>query len=285
MRYPLLQCLLVVSFMLVSCGKHQPAELPTFISISDIEYVVEPSQGTNRHLITELWIYADSQFIGAYPVHAQFPIIAPGTFHLDVFPGIRENGQALSPTIYQMMSPDQVVVPSQPGGIIEIHPTFSYAEEVVVALNEDFESSNIFSQDLDGDTATAFVRISEGAIDGRSAMATLNSNHQELEVASKFGYGTLPDNGLPTYLEMEYSSDVPLAVGIRVAGSANSVYKLVLFANPTNSQKIYINFSNEIQILGKGAYEILFRCNFDPDLPKVSQEVTIDNIKLLHFRP
>ncbi|NND34417.1 MAG: hypothetical protein HKN76_17665 [Saprospiraceae bacterium] len=277
--------LLLISLFGSCVADQQNAELPAYITVHGVSFLTEPDQGTERQLISEIWIYADSQFIGTYPSISEFPILADGPLTLDIFPGIRENGQALAPVIYPMMSPFQVTVAAQPGTTTMINPAFRYAENIVIAINENFETTNIFTLDLDGDTLTNFRRSTEQAIDGSSATATLTEAHSLLEVASKFGFGNIADRSLPTFLEMEYSSETPLAVGIRMAGSTNVVYKLILFANPSGSQKIYVNFTDEIQSLGPGTYEILFRSNFNPDLPKPMQVVTIDNIKLLHFRP
>ena len=167
---------------------------------------------------------------------------------------------------------------------MQVIPEFGYADQVVWAFVEDFEVSNLFSEDLDGDSATFFFRTSERAIEGISARAILSQSNQQVEVASKFSYEGLPINGLPVFLEFEYTSDVALGVGLRQPGSTPT-YKLVLFPQPDRAQKIYLDITTDIQRLGASAYEVLFKSSFDEQLSKQEQEVSIDNIKLLHFRP
>jgi hypothetical protein len=277
--------MIILCLLSLSCDKDQMlAEDPTYISVDTVEFFTKSGQGTDRQLISELWVYADSQFIGSFPVPSTFPVLGKATLNLDFFAGIRANAQALSPQIYPLLAPVQVILDATPGQEVQITPRFSYGNQIVLAFNEDFEVSNLFSQDLDGDSATFFMRTSERAIEGISARAILNETNQQLEVASKFAYQGLPTNGLPVFLELEYTSDIPLAVGLRQPNGAKN-YKLILFPQQDKAQKIYLDLAVDIQQMGSSAYEVLFKASFDEELSKQQQEVTLDNLKLLHFRP
>lgn len=277
--------LLLVTPLFLACDEERMlAEIPTYISVDTVQFISKSSQGTSSQLISELWVYADSQFLGSFPAPSSFPVLGEGTIVLDFFAGIRANAQALSPQIYPLMAPVQILLDAAPGQQVQVIPKFGYVDQVVLAFVEDFELSNLFSQDLDGDSATFFFRTSERAIDGFSARAVLSKINQQLEVASKFSFEGIPSNGLPVFLELEYTSDVALGVGLRQPGGV-PLYKLILFAQPDKSQKIYLDLTPDIQQLATTAIEILFNSKFDNQLSKEEQEVTIDNIKLLHFRP
>jgi hypothetical protein len=260
------------------------AEVPTYISIDTVQFFAKSGQGTSKQLISELWVYADSQFLGSFPVPSSFPVLGEETIVLDFFAGIRANAQALSPRIYPLMAPVQVLLAEAPGQQVQVTPKFAYENQVVLAFTEDFEVSNLLLQDLDGDSASFFFRTSDRAIEGVSARAILSQVTPELEVASKFAITRIPSNGLPVYLELEYTSDVALAVGLRQTGGMPR-YTLLLFPQPDNSKKIYLDLTPDIQKLAATAYEVLFKSSFDSQLSKQEQEVTLDNIKLLHFRP
>ncbi len=266
-----------------ACEKGQIAEVPTFLSVETVEFTTSAGQGSSRHLISEIWIYADSQLIGAYPVPSQIPVLGDGMIKLDIFAGIRENGQAAAPVIYPLTSTWSTQIMVNPGASQVIKPVFMYDRNVVFAFIEDFESGNLFRQDLDGDTLTSFHLITDNAIQGRSASVSLSAEHPVLEVASNFSFGNLPSDGSPVFLELEYAAEANLAVGLR-SDRGVSLYKLVLFPNDLVPRKIYVNFTQEVQAANANDFQIIFRASYIDEAAKATQEVIIDNIKLLHFR-
>lgn len=279
--YGLLPLMMVA---IIACDKDPLAPVPGFLSIQEVEFNAAPGQGTENQLITEVWIYADSQLIGAYPVPSVVPVIGEHPVRLDIYPGIRENGQAASPVIYPLMAPWNVTIDPQPESMIPITPLFTYGRDIRFSLLEDFQTSNLFREDLDGDTLTRLEITDAQAIQGRSARAILTPAHPMLEVASNFPIGTLPRNGSPVYLELEYASETPLAVGLKAA-DGNKSYKLLLFANDLVPQKIYVNFTAEIEAAKGQDLQITFLSTYDNASGNPEQLVIIDNIKLLHFRP
>ena len=267
----------------LSCGKTELAEIPTFISIETTKFVAAIGQGTDHQLISEIWTYADSQLIGAYAVPSQWPLLGQDQIRLDIFAGIRENGQATSPIVYPLLSAWSTDIGASPGETITVSPVFTYAKTVRFALIEDFETSNSFRQDLDGDSLTMFSVSEVNAIEGKSARACLKQDHPDIEVASNFSYSDLPANGTPVFLELEYASDTPLAVGLK-SSNGGRLYKLLLFANEMKPQKIYVNFTAEVEAATSRDFEVIFRATYDTSSGKAEQQVVLDNIKLLHFR-
>ena len=272
------------TIVICCCSKPDLASIPTFVSIQEVAF--EPPAGQERlrnQLISEIWIYADSQLIGAYPVPAIVPILGDELVRLDVYAGIRENGQAASPIVYPLMNPWSMDINLNANSRLELTPTFTYGRTIRFALVEDFESGNQFRQDLDGDTLTGFEISTLHAIEGKSARSVLSTSHPLLEVASNFAYSNLPSNGAPVFLELEYASETSLAVGLKT-GNGDKLYKLLLFANDLVPQKIYVNFTAEIEAAKTSDFELIFLSTYDESSGKSEQEVIIDNIKLLHFR-
>ncbi|NND08361.1 MAG: hypothetical protein HKN87_18435 [Saprospiraceae bacterium] len=278
---------ILASLMLLlisGCKKDEQAIVPSFVSIPEVGVEVSANQGTSRHGISEVWVYADSSLLGAFAVGATFPVIASEAFTLDLFAGIRENGQALAPRTYPFLNPVQVNLLPKIGETQTLRPSFTYHPRTTFKLNEDFERSQIFDEDLDQDEAT-FLFIREDGIEGRSASAVLTPEHPTLEVASNQILRDIPTTGQSTYLEMEYRSDVPLQVGLRGHGPGIGPaknYKLVLF--PTDiATKIYVNFSPDLQASQLLGYQVIFLATFEVDFGILEQRIDLDNIKLLHF--
>ena len=58
--------LLFISICLFSCDKNENIqEIPSYLSVSNIDLVTNSNQGSNTHKITDIWLYVNDQFKGA----------------------------------------------------------------------------------------------------------------------------------------------------------------------------------------------------------------------------
>ncbi len=278
-------CGFLVSMAFISCEKDKDeAIIPTYVKVEETKVVVTSDQGTTHHQISELWVYADSVLIGAYPVPSEFPVIVDREFRLDLFPGIRENGLSSSPRLYPFFRPFSADLSPLPGESHVIEPMYSYLPGTVFAYQDDFESGHQLKDDLDGDPETAIVIVSEDSpIESQSGRAVLTPAHPVLEVATTTKF-ELPVNGSPVFLEMEYKSEVPVLVGLRGhRGSSSAIqYKLSLFPRES-AQKVYVNFSPDLQASQLDSYQIIFQALYNEQTGGEMQYLMLDNLKLLHF--
>ncbi len=275
---------LLVLSLLVSCEADK-AILPTYLVMPEAILQAGTEQGDNTHLISELWVFVDSVAAGAFPLPARVPIIEEKSVTVEIFAGIRENGQAVSPIIYPFYRSVTVPVDHVPLSADAFTPTFTYKGNAIFALVETFDGGHALREDLDGDAET-FVEISdEGGLRGQAGRALLSANLPTLEVASRPAMRGLPVNGSAVYLELDYRSAVPLSVGLRgwdEGADPVSQYKLVLFPSE-EWQKVYVHFSEELQASQLQNYQVIFLASFDASLPDQNQELFLDNIKVLHF--
>ena len=81
-------------FLFNSCKKYSPATPAFFIKASSVNVVTTSSvQGSTSNKITELWLYLDGKYQGAYPIGSLMPIPNNGqNTRVDVFAGIENNG-------------------------------------------------------------------------------------------------------------------------------------------------------------------------------------------------
>lgn len=277
---------LFIILLLSSCSRSRlEADLPMYLLIESTEVATQPDEGSTTHLITEAWIYADSLFLGAFPVPSRVPLLNNGPVKIDVFAGIRENGIAADIGIYPFYEPSEHRITFEQLVTANIHPVFKYDSRVRFAWVEGFDSGNIFGEDLDGDPSTGIVRIADGGLSGMAGKSVVTKDHPLMEVATSRVYTDLPASGAAVFLELDYRSEIPLTIGTRQhnTGSApQRIYKLVLLPND-NWQKIYINFTEDIRIADASGIQIIFLASYDQDLGQEEQSVYLDNIKLLHF--
>ncbi len=164
---------LLFTIGIVACDRAGDLALvPTYIRIQNVSLTPATGLGTDHHDFRDIWVYADSQFIGSYGVPSEIPLLGEGEIGIDLFAGIRENGQALSPVIYPLVGSTKVTITATPDSEILVAPVFSYSNKVVASFLEDFESTNSFRRDLDGDTLTFVSSDAINSIDGRSGRST-----------------------------------------------------------------------------------------------------------------
>ena len=111
-----------------SCDLINPEEtIPAAIELEEIEFNIAPLQGTARQKITEVWAYADGNFVGAFDPPTSFPFITDSIESHFVFrPGIRNNGILDDAIIYPMMDGYEIDINTTPGTLTNVTPVFKY---------------------------------------------------------------------------------------------------------------------------------------------------------------
>ena len=60
---------LILALCAISCDRKDDVALaPTYLRIQDVSLSAALGQGTDRHDFRDIWVYADSQFIGGYGI-------------------------------------------------------------------------------------------------------------------------------------------------------------------------------------------------------------------------
>lgn len=267
----------ILLLLILGCSK-QEAEIPTYLSVAKVELQVDGNQGSNSNEISEIWVYADTQFVGTYSPPAKFPILTTNTFEVQVFAGIRQNGIGSDIAIYPFYEPYSTAIPE--GGIFDLQPIFRYRDETRFAQIEDFEGSNALRTDLDGNDETGFEVTSVDALEGRSARAVVSVDNAQIEAETQWLLQDLPADGRAVYLELDYWSDTDLQVGFR--RNQEFFYLLQLFPN-NQWKKVYVDLTETLRGIGQEEYQIRFRAQHDGST-SADQRILIDNLKLIHSR-
>ena len=84
--------LLFISISLFSCDKNENIqEIPSYLSVSNINLVTNSNQGTNTHKITDIWLYVNDQF-KKHELPSFIPLLHKDTNNIKMFNGIKDNG-------------------------------------------------------------------------------------------------------------------------------------------------------------------------------------------------
>jgi len=245
-----------------SCDIINPEEeIPSFIEIESITVNAIPESGTNMHNFTEAWVFVDNELIGAFVPGKPFPVLASGSSEILVQAGIHEDGISVATKIYPYMSRYEVTENLVPGEVTTINPVFEYADNIEI----EFETV--------------------GALEGQSAKIVLDAQNPVVNVATILNFALPISSFNDTYLEINFKTDAPIAIGLvsnDSFGELEQLYSRGLNSTPS-WKKVYINLQETIALNPAISYQV----GFGAELPAGLAEATImiDNIKLLHFKP
>ena len=259
---------------------------PAYLVVDSVDVATDANQGGATHKITDIWVIANSQLIGVFPVPARVPIIVDSDVtDIIVSPGFRNNGETARSFIYQLMNDESFTLELAPGDVVERSFTFTYRDEAKFDFVEGFESpGHIFTLDLDGNENTNITVTDEEAIVGnRSGKISLSDTNNVIQVATIFEYERAQNAGRDSYLEMDYKSDIAFIVGAIYIQEGQEITQPILLINPReNWNKIYVDFT---QLLTSPVLQT-YRIYITTDLPSLevdSGEIFLDNLKFVHF--
>ena len=285
---------LLVLISLFSCEKFEGSQtVPSYISV-DTFILVENSQlelGILSHKITDVWIYADDQIIGAFELPAKrIPILLSGKHKLSLVPGIKYNGMSGTRGPYPFLKPDiDTGFVFYIDSIVKVSPSVRYYNTTFAAWLEDFDdATNSLQPSPDSDTSLLFLQYDtiDPLFGNASGIGYINTTHPVLEVASyneELPGIELPTNSAPVFLEMQYKIDIPITVGLFIIETGVSILRHpVVVLNPTNGdwKKIYVNMTPTVSDYFHADY---FKVYIRAENPTSSNSsvILIDNLKLL----
>jgi len=278
---------LAMAFTLVSCNRFEGDQtIPAYIHIDEITLSTNYAlQGANTSNFTDAWIYINGQLQGVYELPSTFPVLKRGKHTLDVYPGIKLNGNSDTRADNAMWGSvryeDFNFVEDS---IITLTPQATYYETVQFKWMEDFETSYI---KIDPDTA-----ISKTAYDADEALLVGGTHYSGVvyldTVNDYFQFSTpelynLPINGNYVMLEIDYKCTNNFVVGIGGYTAQDGVFETPLvYVRPTDVwKKIYINLGPTITDNSDSQYfKVLFAGNLNTDDGNTHDEFYFDNLKV-----
>jgi hypothetical protein len=269
--------LLLIGWTLVACDKQElEAEVPAYISISNFTFSTSVNQGTASHKITDAWVYIDQELVGIFELPAKFPVVKEGSFTLDVYPGIKENGIKERRERYLFYNAYTQQIQLEKNKTIEINPSTSYTSGTTFYWMEDFESVAIpFLYNTIADTLMnkTDTDVFEGIYSGKVVM-TPAMDFFECFTPS---FSSLPRYGAPIFMELDFKTNQPVLVGIYADNEQIGLFYL----NTTSEwNKIYFNFTEAIQTRSSAdEFRVFFGFENNVSYP----ELVIDNIKIVHL--
>ena len=269
--------------MIASCDVS--GTVPAYVYVDKFELTVKQGEGSASERITEGWFFADGEFLGAYTLPATIPVAKEGLTTIRVSPGIKVNGIISTPDMYDFYNRYQLEVDLEPGGVDSIFPVTSYTDFAVFPFLEDFEVSNAFFDDRDGNVNTKLELISgDDVFEGnRSGYIRLDNENSFIEVASLPVLTNLPTNSSAVFLEFNYKTNAQLGIGL--VGSAQGLpgqgVTLIVLREREDWNKLYLELSPTLFASQLEGYQILITAaHTNGDVPT---EIFVDNFKIVNI--
>lgn len=259
---PVLFCVLFFGVFGTACQKFEGGQsIPAYIRIDAIGLNVPESSyntfGANTSNITDAWVYVDDQIIGCFELPTTFPVLNSGKHKVSVYAGIKVNGIGAARAAYTFYQPcvyEQLEL--VPDSIIKLSPIVNYYPIDILKMQwkEDFESGTITLNAMSA-SDTTLMRVSGSEAlkvpnyTAYSGKIVLPPDSLHFYMSSFSELKTLPTDGTPCMLELDYNCNSPFTVGViycenyqeKEAPLVTVQATDTLNALPHNWKKIYIN--------------------------------------------
>lgn len=285
-----------IGIFLLFCFACNPDEpIPAYLQVEP--WQVNANGGTAWQKLPDVWLYANTEFLGAYDLPHTIPVLAEGVTDIQLFPGVKENGIASTPAPYFIMKQWNQSVNLVPGDTTVIRPVTSYDLDAIKFAWEEERTnldgpSPLLFDDLDTDAALNYRFTADSAFAGRSLIMPVETAHPVMTISSE-AIG-LPNNGQQSvWLELHHLHNVPFTLSLAGSGdNAPDSTPLSVFQFNAGSNgvwnKIYFNLTPYVARLKRSKYRLQFQAELPKDSAgKVTQSkgsVRLDNIRLLYFK-
>ena len=282
--YRVLLILLTVPFISPACV--DKGTLPTYFYLAGAPPPDGAPPGEQR--IEDYWIYLENKLLGVYHPGNYVPILGEGSRELAIYPGIRSNGMRDEAVIYPFLEDYRTTVDlCACNGRDSIFPRFRYKPATRFSFSSGFESENIFLIDYDPDEQTTLQVQSDSVFMGENtARLTVTREHPHNFVGTSTFYSDFDPNSREVFLELNYKSSAYLQVALDFRNSLiyTGPQALVNLYPSAEWKKLYISLAGLTNNANTNeGCRILLNAVYDLAGPLNTQNVFVDNIKLVHF--
>lgn len=273
---------------IAGCDLIDPEEtIPSYIYIQPFTVTSNlETQGYPSSKVTDAWVYANGQFIGAFEIPASVPLLTEGVTELIIYAGIKENGISGVSMIYPFYNAYTTTRTLTAGETDTLSPTTTYKPSagITFSMLERFESSNAFEGTETNATLTTTtdpLLVFEG---NRSAISTLFGSTDTFRVISSNPI-LFPGADKQMFLEIDYQCDLNYNVWLKCNTANMPIYDEILTVTAKESwNKIYINLNPSLQFFSQyqpESIQLEFRAiHTGTD----TAQILYDNIKIIQTK-
>lgn len=280
--------LIILLLATTGCYKFKGDQtIPAYLSVDSVfvnSYY--PTQGTNSHKITDVWIYVNDNIVGAFELPALIPVLSQGLNELQIRPGIKLNGISSTRVPYPFYEPiifdDFDFVPDSARELNAV--SADYYSNLVFAWMEDFEGAGIsIEENPASDTSIVKVdRPNSPDPETKFAGAIYLTDDNPIYSGATYNAYPMPRQGSPVLMEVDYKTNNYVNTGLLIREQGGYIKVPLLTLNHSDEwNKIYINLGPNLSLHPQASeYRVYFEAGLDLD--KSSSTIYLDNIKVIH---
>jgi len=287
LRHTYILLLGILGFLsLTSCESfNEPEPIPSYLKVDSLQVVTGTGEGSGKHGLLDAWVFVGDNLLGIYEVPFEVPILKESNTEIKILGGIKLNGQNEIRRDYPFYDFYTEVVDFQPNTTSTISPILRYNEGLNFWI-EDFEDPGVkFIKSAGSDTALERT-IDTNLVYDQTGTGVIHldqeRNHAIVVTDNDF---VLPA-GVPVFLEMDYNTDVPLALGVFSEGLSSVTKINILTLVSTQGiyeggwNKVYLDLSTVVSAQPGTPLEIFIEAIVPSS--KESTSIYLDNIKLVY---
>lgn len=242
------------------------------------------TEGTKSAKITDLWLYVNGNFKGAYPSGNILPIVSYGPTEITLLPGIKNNGISTTRIpyeFYQSIKIDTAIASHQ---VFSPDLVFKYKTGLKFHVLETFETGTLglsvkTSANSDVTFTTTPISSSDN-LEGRAMYFTLDAGSNTAQFQSNTDLYQLPPNGVPVYMELNFKCNQPFDVGVY----SGSDFRYCATANSSSGwNKIYVSLIAAVSTNPQSSYGFYFRAQRQTTTDGAEPYFFIDNVKIISY--
>lgn len=275
--------ILIALFLLVGCRKTE--DVPTYVEIPAISVSATGEQGGGSSKITEAWVTVDERSVGVWELPARVPVIGTGSHTIGVTAGIRRNGAYDDRVRYPYYTTWRTTVDLEPAATRVVAPQVQYTSATF--WKEQFNEAE--SQLIRGSGSDTTLQLYSAAarpdatLDGTQCGGfVLDTAHDRVILYTEQDF---PGESGPVYLEMDYSTDIELTIGLLYTEEGTAVSEPWVVLVPTASigaikwNKVYIDLSDFFYQPGFSGRDIYIGAQLSGG--RTSAAGYLDNVKII----
>ena len=273
---------------LAACKKGD--QVPAYVAVSSVSLNASAEEGSNSSKITDVWVSVNDRSLGSWELPARVPVLGTGSATITITPAIKRNGSYDDRLRYPFYTTSSTTVDLVPEGTVDLEPVVSYAEGANFWVEGFEDAGSDFAVSTDSDTTLLLYTeaTDPGIVEHGNSCGgfVLDPDHERISLYTNEDF--LPSNG-PAFIELDYSTDINLTVGITYleGGVTRSEPWLVLVPTAINGgldwNKAYIDISSFMGTAGISQRDIYITASLPSG--QASAHVYLDNVKLVRSDP
>jgi hypothetical protein len=278
---------LLIILVLSSCQKEDTGGIPAYIKINNITVIDTTINSSTTDTstyknITDAWVYVNDQIQGVYELPAKFPVLKDGDTKIKIYAGIKNNGIASERISYPFFAAYTINTTLTIDSTTTINPIVSVRKNISGEF-DDFDNGYSFNYD------TCFQVLSNGPY-GKYGSLSLSDSDSILITEINYrdfplSFDNVPQQGSPTYMELDYKSNTSFLVGMDINFPSSSIplKKGLLWINPKEDwNKIYIDLTQTVsEAIGAESFSVFIKMQRDSNLDE--NKLDFDNIRIIHY--